>query len=49
MIDFWCGKYTLKLKFTLSLLDNDDIKVILVFKHIEQKPFGINKDHVDWK
>ena len=35
--------------YTLSVKDNDDMKVMLVFKHIDQKLFTNNKNHMDLK
>ena len=34
---------------TLSAKDNNDMKVMVVFKHIDQKPFSNNKNNIDLK
>ena len=36
-------------KPTLSVKDYDEMKVKFVFKHIDQKPFSDNKNHMDLK
>ena len=34
-------------KAALSVKDIDDMKVMFVFKHRDQKPFGKNKNHMN--
>ena len=36
-------------KGTLSVKVNDEVKIMLVFKHKEQKRFNDKKNHVDFK